>query len=75
MHFVFLRSVRRLRVTANVLSLPILVTLMMAARSSSELSVLPSAARRNIQEAAILDETALEFTVPLSLNMYMKYTE
>jgi hypothetical protein len=35
-HFVFLRSVCRLLVTANVPSSPILVTLMMEALSSSE---------------------------------------
>jgi hypothetical protein len=39
-HFVFLRSVRRLLVTANVPSSPILVTLIMEALSSSETSVL-----------------------------------
>jgi hypothetical protein len=51
----FLRSVRRLLVTANVVpSSPILVTLMMEAPSSSETSVLTSAVRRNIAEDAIL---------------------
>jgi hypothetical protein len=35
-HIVFLRSVRRLLVTANVPSSPILVTLMMEVLSSSE---------------------------------------
>jgi hypothetical protein len=48
---VFLRSVRRLLVTANVPSSPILVTLMMEALSSSETSVLT---RHNIPEDAIL---------------------
>jgi hypothetical protein len=51
---VFLRSVRRLLVTANVPSSPILVTLMMEALRSSETSVLIIATRRNIREESIL---------------------
>jgi hypothetical protein len=43
-----LRSVRRLLVTANVSSSPILVTLMMEALSSSEISVLTRTIQRNI---------------------------
>jgi hypothetical protein len=49
------RSVRRLLVTANVLtSSPILFTLMMKALSSSGISVLTRATRRKISEEGIL---------------------
>jgi hypothetical protein len=50
---VFLRSVRRLLVTATVPSSHILVTLMMGALLSSETSDLTTATRRNIQEEGI----------------------
>jgi hypothetical protein len=55
LHFVFLRSVHQLLVTANVPSSPILVTLMTGVLNPSETSNLTRATWHNIPEDDILE--------------------
>jgi hypothetical protein len=75
-YLVFLRSVSRLLVRANVVpgSL-ILVTLMKEALSSSETSVLKRATRRNIPEDTILPFNYLnnDSKVPKYINLSRRY--
>jgi hypothetical protein len=59
-HFVFLCSVRRLPITANVPSSPILVTMMKEALSSSETSVLTRAQGVTCQKMPFFIVTAVK---------------
>jgi hypothetical protein len=54
-HIVFLRSMLRLLVTANIVPTPIIVTLMMEVICSSKTLVLTSCIQHNIPEDGILD--------------------
>jgi hypothetical protein len=66
---VFLRSVRRLLVTASVVpNLPIYVALMMEAICSSETSALTRATRRNIPEDAIV-QYAVSFPCQITVGI------
>jgi hypothetical protein len=53
-YFAFLRSLRRLLVTANVFSSSIIVTLIIETQSSSETSFFSRATRRNVPEDDII---------------------
>jgi hypothetical protein len=77
-HFAFLHTVRRLIVTADVHSSPILVTLMIEALLSSETSALTRATRRNISADSILHShrreniTSYKFSVLIRASLRQK---